>query len=404
LLSYQDALTAYYEHGRNKTAAAASLGVPRTTFRSVLDVALATNQPPDPDGSRTKTLTEDRIRHLQTQLKSRSRNELTTEYVRSQIFELALHAPTPPQWMLETRSRPGQAGTPTLQISDLHWGETISPDDLSVVKPYNLTTAKDRLERLFSRGVDLCLNHVSGGSEGLVIVLGGDMLSGDNHEEITESNGEYTLQSVFNLGDHLFDAIQWCADTFGRVFVVCVYGNHPRTTEKPRHKGSAYTNLDWLLYNMLERQFKRTGDDRVQFLIPNHPDAIYRLYSTMYLATHGDRLGSGGGVAGIDKGVRRIKAQYAELGHKIDWVLLHHFHDRMFLEGCGGIVNGSPKGLDEYARDKRFLPRPAEQNLWWTHPKHGITFLTKVVLTDDPTTTPDSWVSWPNKVGGVKRT
>jgi len=166
-----------------------------------------------------------------------------------------------------------------------------------------------------------------------------------------------------------------------------------------RHKQVAATSFDWMLYNMLEKHYVNAKDDRVQFQIPLGFDAYYKIYDVNYLLTHGDRLGvkGGSGVIGmlgpIARGVQKIKTEYATQKKPIDYVVMGHWHQYLSLKGI--IVNGALKGYDEYAMSNRFSFEEPRQALWFTHPKHGVTFQVPVISEYNPTKKPKSeWVQW----------
>ncbi len=243
--------------------------------------------------------------------------------------------------------------------------------------------------------IDLLSNHmVKPKYPGIVFALGGDMVSGDIHEELMATNECEIMSAVVDL----FGVLVWCistlADHFGRVFVPCVSGNHGRNTHKIRAKGRNYTSFDWLLYCFLAKHFE--SDKRVTFLIPNGPDALYRIYGHRYLLTHGDQFRGGDGMIGalgpIIRGDHKKRSRQTQIGAAYDTMLLGHWHQLIQLQRL--IVNGSLKGYDEYAYSNNFGYEPPRQALWVTHPVHGITFSMPVNVDEPKQPTESAWVSW----------
>lgn len=306
--------------------------------------------------------------------------------VRSAIFGLSEETPAPPGWLLREggKSKNGP-GVPTLFASDWHWGEVVNGTEINNVNSYNLKTAHQRARLLVERTIDLCFNHmVSPKYEGIVFALGGDMVSGDIHEELAETNELPSLPTVLDLSGQLIRIISELADKFNRVHVPAVVGNHGRQSRKPRAKFRAHTNYDWLTYQIVERHFK--GDKRVTFQIPDGPDAAYRVHGHRFVLSHGDQFRGGDGQVGalgpILRGDLRKRTRNGQIDLGYDTLLLGHWHQYTHMGRV--IVNGSLKGYDEYASVSNFGFEVAQQALFFTHPKHGITIACPVIVQEHP--------------------
>ena len=127
--------------------------------------------------------------------------------------------------------------------------------------------------------------------QGIVIALGGDMISGLIHEELRETNDGTVQQTLIELQDELVGALTVMADQFGKVFVPCVVGNHGRMKMKPHAKHRAFESFEWNLYQQLERYFAK--DPRFTFMIPDGPDVRFDVLGHRFMLTHGDRMSGG---------------------------------------------------------------------------------------------------------------
>lgn len=338
---------------------------------------------------RARIALEDQVRDLQAQIKAIHRTELSAENVRETIFNLAGKEATPPHWIVSEPKKHGVTGTPSLLWSDWHWGEVVDPAQVNGANKFDLKIAHERIRNLTERTIDLCFNHmVNPNYPGIVVNLGGDMISGDIHEELSETNELPTMPVLLDLFSKLVWALTELLNRFGRVHVACQFGNHGRNTKKPRMKHRAYSNFDWLLYNTLERHFIAAGAKDITFQIPSSNDTYYRVYGHRYLLTHGDALGSkgGDGVIGalgpILRGDVRIRSSSAHMGMAYDTLLMGHWHQWLPL-APRLIVNGSLKGYDEFAKVAlRAPPEAPQQGLWFTHPKWGVTCAWPVRLDD----------------------
>lgn len=319
--------------------------------------------------------------------------EVMREYVGS--VRLAANELVIPQWLHEPKTS-RHPGVPKLMLSDLHWGEVVVPSQIGGVNTYNLTIARRRLKATVDTAIDLCrILSPKMKYPGFVLPLGGDMVSGNIHDELAATNEVNTMPTLLDLYRHLVPAIRLLADTFGNVFVPCVSGNHDRDTKKTWSKDRNHTSFGWLLYQLLAIAFD--GDKRVKFYIPDGPDALYRIFGIRYLLTHGDQFRGGDGIIGplgpVTRGEQKKNTRNAATGQDYDVMEFGHFHKRMLTARLRG--NGSLKGYDEYAFSNNFGFEPPSQNFWMTHPDHGITFDAPVYCESAKRRAVSDWVSVP---------
>lgn len=351
-----------------------------------------------PEYQRTLQGLRDRAAGLEGQLRAIHRDNLTTEEVRTKIFGLAGQPPSVPKWVVHAAKSKGVAGVPCTIWSDWHWGEVVDPTQVNGVNAYNLAIARKRAKTLVERTIDLCMNHMTGAEyPGIVVCLGGDMISGDIHEELAETNEMPSMPTLIDLVGVLQWALPALADRFGRVFVPVVAGNHGRNTHKPRFKNYAHTNFDWLVGTFLAKLLAH--DKRIVFQISEGSDVAFSVFGTRHLLTHGNNLGTAGGdgiigsLGPILRGDFKVRNASGSMGMPYDTIVMGHWHQYLPLRRI--IVNGCLKGYDEYARLKlRAPPEPPQQAVWWVHPKHGITFQAPVFVDESKPAATSEWVSW----------
>lgn len=291
------------------------------------------------------------------------------------VMDANLGQLAPPAWLSSPIAKPSSPGVPTIFLSDLHWGESVRSSQIGGVNSYSMSIARDRMTYTMQTAIHL-LRILDSGMDypGVVMPLGGDMISGNIHDELQATNELNTMPTVLDLYDNLVGAIKLAADTFGAVFLPCVSGNHGRDTKKIWSKDRNHTSFDWLLYQFLAKHFK--DDKRVTFYIPDGSDALYRVYGTRYLLTHGDQFKAGDSIIGpigpLTRGNQKKTARNQAVGQEYDLMICGHWHQYIHLERL--IVNGSMKGYDEYAYQGNFSFEPPRQGLWMTHPRYGITY------------------------------
>ena len=285
-------------------------------------------------------------------------------------------------------------GVPTLFLSDLHVGEVVDARQVNGVNSYDMQIFEHRLERTVRTAIYLCsLLDPKMRYPGIVVPLGGDMVSGDIHEELVATNELPTIPTVLELYEFLCRTITTLLRHFPFIFLPCVSGNHGRNTKKMWAKNRNGTSFDWLLYKMLEKRFE--NEPRVTFYIPAGSDGLYRIFNTRYLITHGDQFRGGDSIIGpigpIFRGTQKKLARNQAVAQDFDVAIMGHWHQYIHTERV--IVNGSMKGYDEYAAQGNFGFEPPRQALWITHPRYGINWRMPV-LCELPREAPKAeWVS-----------
>ncbi len=341
---------------------------------------------------------EDRIRTLEKKLREANAAELTATKIGEYYFDLKERPVKEPDWTITLGGAGGVAGVPVTHWSDWHYAEHVNPAQVEGANEFSIPIFERRFKTLVERTVDLCENHMTGKNyPGIVVNLGGDMLSGNIHEELAQTNERETIPSVLDLAGHIVWGLNRYADYFGRVFVVGVPGNHGRNTKKPQAKNACVTSFDWMIYKIVQRQL--AGDDRFQFFIPDGYDAYYKVFGHRFLLTHGDRIGSRGGdgfigaIGPIMRGANKLRLSYAARGREIDTVMMGHWHNEFNIPGLR--VNNTLKGYDEWAMSMRFSPTAPSQDLFFIHPKRGVTASWPVQLEKrDHGQDTKGWVSW----------
>ncbi|WP_157649558.1 helix-turn-helix domain-containing protein [Burkholderia ubonensis] len=366
------------------TAAATAPGTRRSAVADAVVDAIASGKSEGMD----LHILEDENRRLRSANKTLAEQILTDEQVRRHIFEIAHSKPSIPEWL--SMPAPTAAhedsipGVPILFGSDWHWGEVVKPSEIGGVNEYNLEIARARLQRLIDTTIDLLTNHmVNPQYPGIVFALGGDMVSGNIHEELSETNDMPIMPVVLDLVDNLFIAIKRLKQVFGKVFLPCVAGNHGRSTKKIRAKEFNFNSYDWLIYQQLDRLF--SDDPDVIFYIPDGTDAIVKIAGHTYCFTHGNQFKAGDSMIGplgpIIRGDHKKRGRNSQVGQEYDTLVLGHFHQLVQMKRV--IVNGSLIGYNEYAYANNFGYEPPQQALWISNARHGITFSMPVNVGED---------------------
>jgi len=288
----------------------------------------------------------------------------------------------PPKWMSPDKPKVS-AATIKVMLSDTHFDEIVNPEEVDGLNAYNRDIAEMRLKRWSQNVIKVARHYLAGLKyDGLVLSLGGDIFSGDIHEELKETNADTILGSLLHWSEQIGGAIDLLSEEFGKVHVVSVVGNHGRTTRKPRAKLRAKTNYDWLLAKMLERHYSK--NDNISFQIPDGSDALVKVYGYGQLITHGDQASGGGGIGGVWPPIMRLRARkaqrYLATGENFQTMWCGHWHQ--LVQTPSLIVNGSLKGADEYSFVNNFAYEQPQQAFAIITPENGITMQAPIFCQD----------------------
>lgn len=292
-----------------------------------------------------------------------------------------------PDWLKTPRSSKEDRGTLIAMLSDTHYGEVVNPREMGGFNKYNLKIAELRTERFFRRTIVCARTYLAGVKyDGLVLALNGDIVSGDIHDELTETNEASTYETVLWAVPRIAAGVEMFAKEFERVHVVSAPGNHGRNAIKPRYKKRSANNADTLIARLVARELGT--DKRVSFEIPESLDVGFQVYGSRFTMEHGDELNAFQGSAEIGplgplvRGTNRKAIASAAEGRPFDYALWSHLHKLLPVAASGFVGNGSVKGYDEYARGKKFKPERPQQALLVCTPEYGITTDMPVFVVD----------------------
>lgn len=379
-------------------AAAKSLGMGASTLahtmeslRSTGRVLDGTVQPPAPeelkDAVEVATPTPVEVRDAnfwRNKAKAAEDRAAESEHILREMAGIFQRPLSPPEWTLPGNSEQGRA-VGLIHLSDLHCGEVVRLEEAAGINEYNPDIFRRRLRRMIDASMRILPRWASDCDlKGVVVALNGDLISGDIHAELRETNALTSHEQVALATDELAAGIRKLADQFGGVLVTVTPGNHGRTTEKTHAKRMAALSYDVMIGNILAREF--ANDDRVTVNTASGADIVFPLFGWSVLQTHGDSMGTGGGqgFAGpelpIVRGGKKIKLSGFATGERYDIILTAHYHTS---SNPGTVLaNGSVVGFNEYAVRIRALPEPPQQWLALIHERWGLRERVPVVLED----------------------
>ena len=288
----------------------------------------------------------------------------------------------PPQWVTPERSSSNQA-IACACLGDTHFDEVVDPEQIEGLNAYSREIALKRLQKYFRSVVELGRDYFSGVQiQGLSLNLLGDIVSGNIHEELQQTNEAGIIDTCLYWSEQLVAGIEQMASYYGRVHIEAVVGNHGRLSKKPVAKNKVHDNFDYLIYALIVRHFR--GAPEITMRASGCSDSDFQIYNTRYRLNHGDQFRGGSGIAGALSplliGDSRKRKRAISAHNPYDYLVIGHWHQTI---DHGSIIgNGTLKGYDEYAYDKNFNFEPPQQSFWLTDPHKGITLKAPVHVVD----------------------
>ncbi len=262
-------------------------------------------------------------------------------------------------------------GTPVILASDWHVEEEVRAESTPTGNFYNLDVADTRIRRFFAGSHWLIDFHrPKFQCRDVVLWLGGDLLSGYIHDELVETAQLSPLETLRWLKFRLIAGIEFLLrdKALNRLIIPCSYGNHGRTTKKPRRATGAENSYEWLLYCELADYF--ASNKRVEFHITKSAHQYVGVYDYDVHFHHGDEISYGGGVGGIMIPINKAVAQW-DKARAADFDNFGHFHQYLDVGKIAG--NGSLIGFNGYAMSIKATPEPPQQSFYIVDSKRGKT-------------------------------
>lgn len=314
-----------------------------------------------------------------------SRELHKTEKMLEEISGLSQPPISVPQWVTTPPSGNRRSAVVGCLITDMHYGEVIDPEEVMGLNAFNPEIAERRMRTYFDAVCAIGPRWASDSNLlGVIVVIGGDLISGDIHEELRITNSLTSIEQVRGAVSVLTAGLTQLANEFGKVFVATVAGNHGRQTHKPTAKLYARLNYDTLICQMVQDALG--ADTRITFQIATGRDNSFPIFNRTVFVNHGDGLGTAGGMgfAGpllpIVRGTKKVEAQQARAGRRPDLILHGHYHHSA---NPGPVLsNGSVPGYSEYGNGLRAAIEPPQQWAFLLHEKWWLRERAEIKLED----------------------
>lgn len=259
---------------------------------------------------------------------------------------------------------------------DWHVEETVDPATVNGLNEFSLDIADQRIERFFQS--ILRLTEIERGGTripNLVLCLLGDMMTGYIHEELQENNSLSPSETILWLRKRITGGLKLLKDKggFDHITVTANYGNHGRTTKKPRHATGAANSYEWLMYHMLK-------DDvpGVEWVIADGYFTFVNIYGRLIRIHHGDNIQYQGGIGGLTIPCEKALASWNK-SQPVYLDLFGHHHSAM--QNPRWICNGPLIGYGPYSLAVKAGFEEPSQTFFLLDSKRGRTGTWPVFLT-----------------------
>lgn len=380
---------AYLAASQNATVAASALGITRSSLQHRLNLAVSRglvsvkDLKPKPEETPLKDLVALRAKRVERadDLKAYQALQHEKDEVQKRLdVALALQgAPKAGRYEIPTYKPHGSQAIPILVLSDLHLEEKVDPRQVpGANNEFNLEIGVKRLEKVFQHGLYMTetMRHMAK-IDTLCLALLGDMMSGHIHEDLAESNNLSPVETVLHIQEHLGAGIEYLLSKgdFKQILIPCCHGNHARTGEKMRVQTSAENSYEWMLYNIMRREWKH--EKRLQWHIADGYHQYLKLHDTVVRFHHGDAVNYGGGIGGITIPMRKAISNWNTV-QRADLSINGHFHQ--FMDGGDFLSNGSLIGYNAFALRIKAAFEPPKQAFCLIDHKRGKTLSAEVFV------------------------
>lgn len=270
-----------------------------------------------------------------------------------------------------------RVATPCFVVSDTHFGETVTRVESLGTNEYDLRIAAQRMSKCWENMLwlreDMARTNTC---RDTVLFLNGDIVSGDIHDELRETNDGGLRSQCDAAFAALYPGIVALADaTPGVLHVVCIGGNHGRLTHKQHIKNGTEHSAEHLgVYDPLRRAVG-DRDGGVSWHIPRAERYVIEVHGKRIAAQHGTMIRSQGGIGGVLVPMTRYVTRVADA----DLYVFGHFHE---ADAYGKVVkNGSLIGESAYTKWLGVESRPPEQVSFMVDQSRGVRRFERIWVT-----------------------
>ena len=294
------------------------------------------------------------------------------EFFGELLQEVKAIEPRPIQYTPGKLTRVESPVSCVLLLSDWHIGCVIDGDEIEGFNDFSHKIAQRRVTSLVEKVLAwVTLHRAVYKVDEISIILVGDLISGDIHDELKVTNEFPVPVQIVNAAVLVSEAIAACAPHFKSVKVeFLVPDNHSRLTKKPQFKQSGLNSYNYLVGWIAQQRVSKLRN--VHFNLMTSIKQVVHVQKMRYLLLHGNGIKGWSGFPyyGIDRQASReaIARMKKPVGTHFDKIVLGHFHAPLWHPKW--VIGGSLSGTDELDHSCGREAEPC-QVAWFVHAKHG---------------------------------
>lgn len=265
-------------------------------------------------------------------------------------------------------------------LSDIHIDEVVNKESVLNLNEYNPEIAKKRIDNYFINLVKLVHHHQKNYKINRhILAILGDIIGGYIHPELEQTNSMSPLEAIKYAKQCLMSGLVFLHNNLNveTIDIVCVVGNHGRSTDKLQYANITQTSYEFFLYQDLEYMCREMGLSKFRFIIPNSSTAVLDIFGKKYMFLHGNQWKYAGGIGGFIVPFMRFFGRMSAI-FNIECIFFGHYHTT--LNTKRGIGNGSIKGYDAYCINKGLEYEQPQQSLVLINEKWGFTNFQSIFL------------------------
>lgn len=302
------------------------------------------------------------------------------EEQRSMLSAVASVGDTPDYSPIVINRGKKREAVPVIVASDWHIEEQVKAEVTNGKNEYNLEIAERSVAQFFSNACEL-IHQCKRDSKINTVVLAilGDIINGVLRDEDLQTNQQTSIEALSTARSLIYTGIrQLVEETKCNIRVICCVGNHGRLTSKIYPSNQVRNNLEYLMYKMLQRDFRDVPN--VNVIISEAEYYIQDIFGVRVRFHHGHIFKFNGGIGGLSVPVLR-KISQLNLIEKADLDVCGHFHSMQIFNNC--ILNGSLVGANGYSMHLGIPYEPPRQVFFLVDSKYGRSVVAPIFIDRD---------------------
>jgi hypothetical protein len=259
-----------------------------------------------------------------------------------------------------------------LHLTDWHVGQVTVASEIEGFNVYNFAKSVARVKSLADKVLSwVALHQHAYKVPKLRVLVTGDLISGDIHDELKVTNEFPAPVQAVKAGYLLGDLLSTLAPQFREVVVEFItLDNHGRLTRKPQKSQGGFNNFSYIVGYVAKERV--SNQKNVTVTVHPYSNVIVHIPGRRYLCGHGHGIIGTFGIPyyGLQRKVGReaeARMNMSEDKH-FDKIIIGHFHQP--LSALRWKIGGSLSGTDANDHSEGRHCDPC-QTAWLVHPKHG---------------------------------